>query len=200
MRTIILFATIITLLVFIIRMIIKIISHKNIAFTIRAIIIIIMSYFLLWIIFYCSAGDKPVALGSDICFDDWCATVTKIESPLFLGNGDELIKPFGQFIILQVKMSNYAKGIAQKPSEPRVHIIDGQGHSWAFSQRGQQTLEKSNGKQIPIDERLELHQSLQTQLVFDVPKDAKKLKVLIEEGPFITKLLLPEDNEVFILQ
>jgi hypothetical protein len=96
-------------------------------------------------------------------------------------------------------MSNNAKGIAQKPSEPRVHIIDDNGNSYSFSPEGQLALEKQKGKQIPIDERLELHQSLETQLVFDVPKDAKGLKALIEEGPFITKLLFNENKEVFLI-
>jgi hypothetical protein len=97
-------------------------------------------------------------------------------------------------------MSNHARGIAQKPSEPRIHIIDGQGHSWVFSKEGQQALESREGKQKDIGERLELHESLGTRIVFDIPKDEKGLKAFIEEGPFITKLLLPEDKEVFLLQ
>jgi len=96
-------------------------------------------------------------------------------------------------------MSNHARGIAQKPSEPRVHIIDERGNSYSYSAEGQQALEKQIGNQIRLDQRLELHQSLETQLVFDIPKEAKNLKVLIEEGPFITKLLFNENREVFLI-
>ncbi|MBK7305476.1 MAG: hypothetical protein IPI30_21340 [Saprospiraceae bacterium] len=95
-------------------------------------------------------------------------------------------------------MSNHARGIAQKPSEPRVHITDEKGNSYSFSLAGQQALEKQIGKQIPLDERLELNQSLETQLVFDVLKDARRLEILFEEGPFITRLLFNENREVFL--
>jgi hypothetical protein len=44
-----------------------------------------------------------------------------------------------------------------------------------------------------------LHQTLETLLVFDVPNEARGLKALIEEGPPITLLLLPDDREVFSL-
>ena len=96
-------------------------------------------------------------------------------------------------------MSNHARGIAQKPSEPRIHIIDGNGNIYSFSEAGQQALERQIGKQISIGTRLELHQSVDTQLVFDLPGDAQNSKVLIEEGPFITQLLFWEDKEVFLV-
>ena len=66
-------------------------------------------------------------------------------------------------------MSNHARGIAQKPSEPRIHIIDEQGHWWSFSKDGQQALENIAGKQIPIDVKTGATSSLETQLVFDIP-------------------------------
>ena len=56
------------------------------------------------------------------------------------------------------------------------------------------------GKQIPIDSKLELHQSLETQLIFDIPINSKNLKGVIEEGPFITKLLFYPDREIYLLK
>jgi len=199
MTALIFFGTIITLLIFLIRLIIKVIKHKTITSIFRTLVIIVLSYSGLWGIFYFISSDKVVPFGTDICFDDWCATVTKVERPKTLSMEHQELNPQGQFIILNIKMSNHARGIAQKPSEPRVHIIDEKRNSYSFSAEGQQALEKQIGKQIPIDERLELHQSLETQLVFDIPNDAKNLKVLIEEGPFITKLLFNENKEVFLI-
>lgn len=199
MTTLIFLGTIIALLIFLVRLIMKAIKRENIVSTFRAVVIIVLSYSVLWGFFYFISSDKVVPFGTDICFDDWCATVTKFERPETLGKGDQELFPHGQFLILNIKMSNQAKGIAQKPSEPRVHILDEKGNSYSFSTKGQQVLEKQNGKQIPIDKKLELHQSLETQLVFDIPKNARNLKVLIEEGPFITKLLFNEDREVFLI-
>jgi hypothetical protein len=195
MASLIFIAIFISVFILLIRIIIKIIKHKSSVATLRTIAIILFCYGLLWVIFYFKSAEIAIPFGTDICFDDWCATITQAERPKTLGGQD----PHGQFIVLHIRMSNHARRIAQKPSEPRVTIIDGQGHSWGFSKEGHQELEKVVGKQIPIDERLELHQSLETKMVFDVPKEAKDLKALIEEGPFITNFLLKEDSHVIIL-
>ena len=193
------FGTIVTLLIFIVRLILKISKRRSIVSTLKTLIIIIVSYSILWTFFYLISTTKAVPLGTDICFDDWCATITKIERPKYLGLHAEILYPKGQFIVLNIKMSNHARGIAQKPSEPRIHIIDGNGNIYSFSEAGQQALERQIGKQISIGARLELHQSVDTQLVFDLPGDAQNSKVLIEEGPFITQLLFWEDKEVFLV-
>jgi hypothetical protein len=162
----------------------------------RAILVVVFSYSLLWGIFYVvNAEEQPIPLGTDVRFDDWCATITKIERPETIGDKS----PDGQFVVLYITMTNKAKGIAQKPSDPRIHIIDHQGHKWAYSEDGQRALESVYGKQIPLDQRLELHQSLNTMLVFDIPKNATDSEVYIEEGPSITKLLFPEPKKVFLL-
>ena len=199
MTTLIFLVTIIALIIYLVRLVIRIIKRKTIASTLGIIVLIVGAYSGLWGIFYFKSSDQSVPLGTDICFDDWCATVTKIEQPTILGLENKKVNSQGQFIILYIKMSNHARGIAQKPSEPRVHITDEKGNSYSFSSAGQQALENQIGNQIPIDERLELHQSLETQLVFDIPNEAKNLKVLIEEGPFITKLLFNENREVFLI-
>jgi len=101
---------------------------------------------------------------------------------------------------LTIKMTNKARGISQKPSEPGVHIIDDKGHTWNASIVAQEAFENLQGHQIPLDQKLELNQSLQTKLVFDIPKTATNLKAIIDEGPFITNLLLKEDKKVFELK
>jgi hypothetical protein len=80
-----------------------------------------------------------------------------------------------------------------------VHIIDEKGTRYAFSVTGQQALERQTGAQLPFDSGLELHQSLETELVFDIPAKARNLKVLIEEGPFITTLLFDDNMKVFAI-
>jgi len=98
-------------------------------------------------------------------------------------------------------MTNKVRESPQKPSEPRIHIIDNNGNTWAVSAVAQKWLEDLKGIQIPIDERLELHQSLQTKIVFDIPTGATGLKAIIEEGPqFMTNIILQDDKKVFELR
>jgi hypothetical protein len=200
MTTLIFLGTLIAILILFINLIVKLFHQKSIISTIKALVIIILSYTLLWVFFYFFSSFKTVPLGTDICFDDWCATITRFEMQDTLGIENQVINPIERFVILNIRMSNHARGIAQKPSEPRIHIMDDKGHYWAYSVEGQRALEKLEGKQTPIDIRLELHQSLETRLVFKVPYESKYLKAIIEEGPLITKLLFNDRKEVFLLQ
>jgi len=199
MAALIFLASIIALLTFSIRLAIKLFKRKAIRSTVIAMSIITFSYCFGWFAFYFLSKDKPLPFGADVCFDDWCSTISNVEKPKTLKKGSSEFIPQGQWIILHIKMSNHARGIAQKPSEPRIHIIDEMGNAWSFSKDGQKALESLSGSQPLLDTKLELHQTLETQLVFDVPKEIKMPKVLIEEGPFITEFLFRGDREVFLL-
>lgn len=190
-------ATIITAIVLAIQILRKYFRNKPFSKHLKIFLVVLFTYFFLWTVSYFKSELKPISFGEDICFDDWCATVTSINKIDSFGNQ----KADGQFVILSIKMTNKARGIAQKPSEPRIHIIDETGKSYIASYSGQESFEALQGRQIPLDQRLELHQSLQTKIVFDLPKGAKGLKAVIEEGPeFITNILMQDDKKIFELK
>ena len=199
MTTICFFIAAIAAVVFVFQMLRALLQRKDAKPPLLKLLGVAAVYAIAWLLFYLKQSDRPVEMGTDICFDDWCTTVLKADTPRVLGSGNDTIQARGRFVVLHVQMSNRARGIAQKPSEPRIHIIDNKGNSWAPSLPAQQALEMQQGKQTPLDTRLELSQSLLTQIVFDIPANASNLKVLIEEGPFITKLLFAEDRDVFEL-
>jgi hypothetical protein len=191
MTTLVFLLTGLTLFLLLIILLLRFLRRKPVRRTILSIGVIIGVYGLIWTIFKLTEKLVPSPLGSQVCFDDWCATVTKADKQ---AAGDSTL------IILHIEMFNNARGIAQKPSEPRVHILDSRGHAWPYSEIEQREYEKRNGIQPGIGHRLELHQSMETVLVFTVPKNASDLKAIIEEGPWITNLIFPEDEQVFFLQ
>jgi hypothetical protein len=197
MATLLFLLTFLALLVLAITLVIKALRRKPIKSTLKIIGYMFGGYVVLWLIFYLISGNVTTPLGTDVCFDDWCAAITQIEKGPDLKTKLPPPAADSMWVVLYVKMSNHARGIAQKPSEPRIHLIDDKGNYWAYSQKGQTAMEKVTGDLPDIGSRLALHQELATQLVFAIPADAKKVKVLIEEGPFITKLLLPQDEQVF---
>lgn len=188
-----LLAVIISTIWFIISAIIKAIKRKPLLQPIKKMGIVWICYLLLWCIFFFKSTYKTVEYGTPVCFDDWCATVTKTEivKSIAAKSAD------GEFVIVHLKMMNRARGRAQKPSEPAVYILNANGNKTSVSPTGTKALEESIGKQAPLDAELDLHGELETQLVFDVPANNRDLKVLIEEGPFISKLELWGDREVF---
>jgi hypothetical protein len=73
--------------------------------------------------FLAGKGALRYSVGTDICFDDWCATVDSLQQ-VFLTSHDSAAYD------LVITTSNHTRGIAQRPSEPRVHLIDDQGRNW----------------------------------------------------------------------
>jgi hypothetical protein len=199
MTTLLFLLTFISLLVLFIILIIKVLRRKPHKRTLKTMAFIICAYAALWFVTYLKSSYTIIPLGTDICFDDWCVTVTSVEKGQDLPEQLLHVSPDSVYIVLHVTMSNHARGITQKPSEPRIHLVDEQRHYWGPSLKGTEAFEKIIGKQVSIAQKLELHESLQTQVVFAIPANARSVKILIEEGPFITKLLLPEDQQVFVI-
>ncbi|MVN20932.1 hypothetical protein [Mucilaginibacter arboris] len=200
MKSLIFLLSILSLLFLLIALIVKALKGKPIRQTFKILVSIILGYSLIWIIFYFKSSYTTIPFGTDVCFDDWCATVTSIDRENELTKKIAGMSADSARIVLHIKMSNHARGIAQKPSEPRVHLIDAKGNLYPNSAKAQQILEQLRGTQIKLDQRLALGESLETQLVYVVPKTAKGLKALIEEGPFITKFLFPDDQPVFVVK
>jgi hypothetical protein len=188
MITLIFLLTVLTLFILLIRLFVALIRRKSVWMPVKLIAIILVVYGGIRMIFYLTRHRVPAPMGTEVCFDDWCATA--------LGASRQ---PVGDstYIFLRLEMSNHARGIAQSPSEPRVHILDVSGKEWAYSAFGQRIYEKEHGAQPGIGHRLELNESLETVLVFVLPIKASEFHALIEEGPWITSLLFPEDQIVF---
>jgi hypothetical protein len=144
---------------------------------------ILLGYCLAWYCFWLARRSPVIPFGTDICFDDWCITINHFQQlPATSRDSTEFI--------LAITMSNHARGIAQRPSNPRIYLIDDHGRFWPPAASGP----------TPLDARLELHESKNTRMNFIVPANAAHLKALIEEGPWITNLLFPTDQPLFSLR
>ncbi len=197
MKELYFFVTLLLTTALVFTILLQIFRKKSITKSLKILSYTIFIYILLWTVFYFKSEIQPVNYGEDICFDDWCATITSFDKIENLNSK----KANGHFFVLSINMINHARGISQKPCEPRVHIMDDLGHTWGSSTVGQKALEDIQGIQIPIDQRLELHQSLQTKIVFNIPNEATGLKAIIEEGPqFMTTIMLQDNKKVFELK
>ena len=180
MSALIFLLTTLTTFILLVLAIVGVIRGKPIYNIVRLCIGIVLTYGLVWTCFW-FFRDRPVKpYGYDICFDDWCATVSKAE-PIPSNSRDS-----ARFM-LEIIVSNHARGIAQRPSEPRIHLVDGQGRFWSPIFTGLN----------PLDTRLELGESKTINLNFVLAANATKIMAIIEEGPWITNLLFPEDQPVF---
>jgi len=73
------FVTFLTTVVIIVTILIKSIRKKSIVRNLKILSTVIVLYLISWTVSYLRSGIRPVDFGEDICFDDWCATVSSFE-------------------------------------------------------------------------------------------------------------------------
>lgn len=133
MTTLIFLLTVLSLLVLIIRCIVKITRRKPVKPILVAVALIVCGYSVLWLTFFFISSFTPVPPGTDVCFDDWCATIARVEK-----------KPTGgadsSRIILHVTVSNHARGIAQNHLNPEFILLTQMGITGAIQLRASKIL------------------------------------------------------------
>jgi hypothetical protein len=136
---------------------------------------------------------RVIALGTDKCFDDWCATVTGARSiPNSKGFSGTKV------VAVTLRVSNRARQAAFRPSQPRVSLVLPGEVVITPSTDGQREFEKQAGPQDDLGKRLVAGESFQTSLVFDVPAATREVSVVLLEGPaVVTTFLVGDENSFF---
>jgi hypothetical protein len=136
-----------------------------------------------------TSKTRDLALGTNKCFDDWCATVAG-SRPLPLPNAAET-----KLLAVTLTVSNRARQAAFRPSQPRVTLVLPSGSEVSPSSLGQREFEKTAGPQEDLARRLVAGDSFQTTVVFEVPAATRDASVVLLEGPaFITRFLVGDEN------
>jgi hypothetical protein len=140
-----------------------------------------------------SSKTRQLALGTDKCFEDWCASVMGAHSV------PGASKTAGRkFVAVALRISNRARGAAFRPSQPRVMLVLPSGEVINSSVAAQHEFEKQAGPQEDIAKRLLAGESFLTTVVFEVPSATSKASVQLLEGPsVITQLLVGDENSFF---
>jgi len=83
------------------------------------------------------------------------------------------------------------------PNVRRVVLVDDAGRSYGESSSGDAAFARAHGEQQPLSEPLRLGESFTRQIVFDVPRDARSLRLLITEDDPQSHLLVGHENSPF---
>ena len=86
-------------------------------------------------------------------------------------------------------ISAHRGNAALTPNSRKVILIDDAGRSFAPSPEGQTAFTRPSGISTPLTQPLRPGESYTTDFVFDVPKDARELRLLITEDDPETRLL-----------
>src|ERR1700749_5052314 len=105
MASLIFILSFLTVLVLLIIAAIKLSRKRSARLIFKALGIIVSAYFLLWLVFYIKSQYIIVPMGTDVCFDDWCATITKIDQASQLPAAPK----DSAWVILHITVSNKAR-------------------------------------------------------------------------------------------
>jgi hypothetical protein len=124
--------------------------------------------------------QRSVALKEDRCFDDWCVAVDAVTRASELGPDAQRVKARGVFYVITLRLSNHARGRAQRAASAAVHLLDGRGLTYDVSAQGQAAFEAQAGPVAPLTSTLPVGQFVTTVQVFDLPLDARDIGLTIE--------------------
>lgn len=119
--------------------------------------------------------------------------------------GPEMQQSFaqGKFVIVRLKTWFDENTISPRrgngpltPNRRRVLLEDDRGRSFLPSPEGQIVFARINGPSKPLTQPLRPGESYTTDLVFDVPKDAQNLRLLITEDDPETRFVIGHENSL----
>ena len=119
--------------------------------------------------------------------------------------GPELLQvsAHGKFVIVRVKtwfdertISAHRGNGPLTPNRRKVILVDDAGQNLAPSQEGEAAFYRVSGNSTPLTQPLRPGESYTTDFVFDVPKDAHGLRLLITEDDPETRLVIGHENSL----
>ncbi len=120
-----------------------------------------------------------------------------------LGPEMQQISAHGKFLIVRVKtwfdertISAHRGNGPLTPNPRKVLVVDDTGRNFAPSAEGEAAFARVSGASTPLTQPLRPGESYTTDLVFDVPKDARGLRLLITEDFPATHFVIGHENSL----
>jgi hypothetical protein len=130
-------------------------------------------------------------------------SIVDVQSAAALGPEMQQVTAHGNFQIVRVKTWFDENTISPNrgngpltPNRRRVLLVDDRGRSFLPAPDGQIALARINGPSMPFTQPLRPGESYTTELVFDVPNDAQKLRLLIIEDDPETHFVIGHENSL----
>lgn len=107
----------------------------------------------------------------------------------------------GRFVVLRLKtwfdegtISPHRGNGPLTPNRRRVLLVDETGQSYAPSAEGQAAVARLGQSSMPLAKAVRPGESYTTDLVFDVPNDARRLRLLVTEDDQETRFVIGHEN------
>lgn len=160
-------------------------------------------YFCVLLVYSLASGGRVLARGEEKHFCEvdchLAYSVAGVRRAKTLGSGEALATARGEFLVVTLKTrfdettvsANRGEG-ELRPNPRAVTVYDAEGRAYAPSEEGQRALAGAGG--TPIDAPLRPGESYTTELVFDLPADARDPRLLVNESDLPTRFIIGHEN------
>ncbi len=132
-------------------------------------------------------------------------SIAAVRTAPTLGDATGSLHAAGRFVIVTVRTRFDETTIA--PWRPRdtplwpnpriVTLVDGAGRVRLPSAAGQRLLERTGESGTPLSRELRPGESYRSTLVFDVPRDAGDLRLLVQDPGTLLRFVIADENSMF---
>jgi len=130
-------------------------------------------------------------------------SVTGTETAAALGSETQQTAATGRFVIVRVTtwfdahtISSHRGNGPLTPNGRKVWLVDDMGRKFAVSPDGEAAFSRVTGASTPLTQPLRPGESYTTDLVFDVPREARGFRLLITEDDPETRLVIGHENSL----
>jgi hypothetical protein len=130
-------------------------------------------------------------------------SVTEAHTAAMIGPEMQQVSARGRFIVVRLKtwfdertISAHRGNGPLTPNRRKIQLVDDLGRSFVPSPEGQAALDRLGSASTPLTQPLRPGESYFADFVFDVPKDARGLRLLITEDDTETLLVIGHENSL----
>jgi hypothetical protein len=124
------------------------------------------------------------------CFDDWCASVERVERQSAVGE----VKAQGTFYLVTIQVTSRAKRVSQREQIAAIYLLDGHRIRYDLSAEGQQALDAAGRGGKPLDSLVEAGGTFTYTAVFDLPSTATQPGLVINHDAFPGVIIIADDQ------
>ena len=162
-------------------------------------------YLAIVLVFSFSSSEKALARGQEKHFCEidchLAYSVADIKQTKTIGAAPNQATASGLFTIVTMKtrfdettISSTRGDAMLTPNSRVVTVLDAQGHRYGPSAAGQTVLEQAGLSGKPLTTALRPGESYTTTFVFDLPADIRNPTLLMNEGEWVTHLIIGHEN------
>jgi len=131
--------------------------------------------------------DRLVGLNQEIQYDDFAFSVEGVRKTDTLGQGDSRLLAHGHYYVATLKIANHAKRVDFKFKKNSPVLIDSDGWEYGIDLEAQAVLDGIQAERCnkPIPAGF----SCTTEVVFDVPPEARVTQLRISGGGLVIDIL-----------